>query len=76
LLPPPPDEELRLRDDAEAERRLEALVLPLVVFALLLERGLAFEALLLFDAFPLLDALERVLRELRVDPLALDPFEL
>src|SRR5918995_2829795 len=73
--PPPPDEEARLRDDAEEERRAEALALPLPLFALVLERGLLFEALLLFDAVPLFDAFERVLRELRADPLALDPFE-
>ena len=70
-LPPPPDEEARLRDDAEGERRLEALVLPLPLFAFALERGLLFDALLLFAPFPLFDALERALRE-----LALDPFEL
>ena len=60
---------------------MEALVLPLALFALalfalLLERGLLLVALLLFDAVPLFDALERVLRDLRADPLALDPSEL
>jgi hypothetical protein len=74
-LPPPPDEEARLREDAEEERRLEALVLPLLLFALVLERGLLFEALLLFAPLPLFDALERVLRELRVEPLAFEPLE-
>jgi hypothetical protein len=65
-----------LRDDAEEERRVDALVLPPALFALVLERGLLFEALLLFDPLPLFEALERVLRELRADPLALDPSEL
>jgi hypothetical protein len=72
-LPLPPDEEARFRDDAEAERREEALgrlPLPLVDFER--ERGLLFAALLLFDALPLLDALD----VLRAEPLALDPFEL
>jgi hypothetical protein len=71
--PPPPDEEARLRDDAEEERRAEALLLPLALFALVLERGLLFEALLRFDPLPLFEALERVLRELRADPPALEP---
>jgi hypothetical protein len=76
LLPPPPDEEERLRDDAEDERREDALVLPLALFALVLERGLLFEALLLFDALPLFEPPELLLRELRADPLAPDPLEL
>jgi hypothetical protein len=77
-LPPPlpPDDEARLRDDADEERRVEALAFPLALFALVLERGLLLEALLLFDPIPLFEALERGLRELRADPLALDPFEL
>lgn len=70
-LPPPPDEEERLRDDAEEERRLEALVLPLPLFAFVLERGLLFDAVPLFARLPLFDALERVLRELALDPFAL-----
>ena len=76
LLLPPPDEEERLRDDAAEERREEALVLPLALFAFVLERGLLFEALLLFDALPLFEPPELLLRELRADPLAPDPFEL
>jgi hypothetical protein len=76
LLPPPPDAEARLRDDAEEGRRVEAVVLPLALFALVLDRGLLFEALLLFDAPPLFEAPELLLRELRADPVAFDPFEL
>jgi hypothetical protein len=71
LPPPPPDEEARLRDDAEEERRREALLLPLALFALARERGLLFEALRLFAPLPLFDALERVLRELALEPFAL-----
>ena len=71
-----PDDEARLRDDAEEERRAEALLLPLVLFALVLERGLLFEPLLVFDPLPLFEAFERLLPELRADLLALEPFEL
>jgi hypothetical protein len=76
LLPLLPDDDARLRDDADEERRAEALLLPLVLFALVLERGWLFEALLLFDPLPLFEAFERLLPELRADPLAFDPFEL
>jgi hypothetical protein len=75
-LPLPPDEE-RFRDDAEAERREEALErLPLPLVDFVRERGLLFAALLLFDALPLLDAFDVLFREVRAEPLALDPFEL
>jgi hypothetical protein len=60
-----------LRDDAEEERRVEALVLLLALLAFALERGLLFEALPLFGRLPLFEALERVLRELAVDPFEL-----
>jgi hypothetical protein len=73
----PPDEEARFRDDAEAERREEALErLPLPLVDFVRERGLLFAALLLLDALPLLEAFEVLFRELRAEPLALDPFEL
>jgi hypothetical protein len=74
--PLPPDDEARLRDDADEERLAEALLLLLPLFALVLERGLLFEPLLVFDPLPLFEALERLLPELRADPLELDPFEL
>jgi hypothetical protein len=46
----PPDE-LRLRDDADEERRLDALDLPLALLALVVDRGLLFDVLRLFEAF-------------------------
>jgi hypothetical protein len=45
LPPPPPEDGARARDDAEDERRLEALdLLPLALFAFVAERGLLFDA--------------------------------
>jgi hypothetical protein len=69
--PPPSDEEPRSRDDAEADRRVDALALPLALFALGPDR-----AGLLFEAFPLFVALDFARPELRAEPLALEPLEL
>jgi hypothetical protein len=72
-LPPAPEEALRLREEADEDRRLDAFDLLLVLLGLLPERvDLLFEPLL-FEAEPLLfEAVER----LRVEPLAFEPFEL
>ncbi len=58
---------LGLRDDADEERRVDALVLLPALFALVPDRGLLFDVLLL------LEALDFVLPELRADPLAFEP---
>jgi hypothetical protein len=64
--PPPPDEELRLRDEAEEERRLDALDRLPALFALPAEL-----ADLLFEALPL-----EVVEPVRVEPPAFEPSEL
>jgi hypothetical protein len=65
-LPPAPEEALRLRDEADEDRRLDAFDLLLVLLGLLLERADLLFAPLLFEA----------VERLRVEPLAFEPFEL
>jgi hypothetical protein len=76
-LPPPLlEEEARLREEADGERRPEAFDLALELRGLVPERGLLFEVLRLLDALPLFEAVERPLREpLFAEPLALEPLE-
>jgi hypothetical protein len=70
------DEEARLREEADAERRPEALDLALELRGLVPERGLLFEVLRLLDPLPLFEAVERALREpLFAELLALEPLE-